>query len=130
MSQGISGRAEHLGRRAGLDQLAHPVIAHKHHSHVVGHPSGLEHVVGYKHYRDIPGQAGDELLDLGRGNGVESRAGLVHEEHLGLDRQRPGDAQALLLAARQLQGRLAQPVLHQVPEGGLAKSLLCRLPQL
>ena len=62
------------------------------------------------------------------GDGVEGGAGLVHEDDLGLGGDGPGDAQPLLLAARQLRGRRLQPVLHLVPQGGLAQRLLdaCR----
>ncbi len=51
------------------------------------------------------------------GDGVQGRAGLVQQDHLGLDRQHPGDAQALLLAAGELQGGLPELVLDLVPEG-------------
>ena len=59
--------------------------------------------------------------------GSSGGARLVHEEHLGLDGQRPGDAQALLLAAREPDGRLAQPVLDDVPQRGVAQGRLARL---
>jgi hypothetical protein len=45
-----------------------------------------------------------QLLDLGGGDRVEGRAGLVEEDHLGLDRDRPSDAEALLLAAGEVEG--------------------------
>ena len=82
---------------------------------------GLEHVVGDQDDGDIGGQVGDELLDLGRGDGVERRARLVHEQHLGLHRQGPGDAEPLLLAAREPHRRLVQPVLDQVPQRGVVQ---------
>ena len=44
----------------------------------------------------------DEVLDLGGGDGVERRAGFVHEEDLGFDGEGPGDAEALLLSTREL----------------------------
>ena len=47
----------------------------------------------------------------------------------GLDGQGAGDAQALLLAARQAQGGLFQPVFHLVPDGGLTQGLLHHLVQ-
>ena len=46
-----------------------------------------------------------ELLDFHCGDGVKGRAGLIHEQYLRLDRQCPGDAQALLLSAGQAGGR-------------------------
>ena len=45
-------------------------------------------------------QLEDQLLDLGGGDRVEGRARLVHQQHLGLHREGPRDAQPLLLAAR------------------------------
>jgi hypothetical protein len=46
-----------------------------------------------------------EVLDMRGRDGIERRAWLVHQDHLGLDRDRAGDAQALLLTARQAVGR-------------------------
>ena len=43
-----------------------------------------------------------KLLDAGGRDRVERRAGLVEQDHLGLDRHRAGDAEALLLAAERL----------------------------
>ena len=36
---------------------------------------------------------------------VEGRSRLVHQEHLGLDREGPGDAEPLLLAAGEVEAR-------------------------
>ena len=47
----------------------------------------------------------DQVLDLAGGDGVEGRAGLVHQQHLGLGGDGPGDAQPLLLAAGQAEAR-------------------------
>ena len=44
--------------------------------------------------------------------GVERRGRLVAEQHLGVGRQRPGDADALLLPARQL-GRIARALVGE-----------------
>ncbi len=65
-----------------------------------------------------------QLLDLGRRDRVQRRAGLVEQDHLRLDGDRPGDAQALLLAARQAEGAVFEPVLDLVPEGGAAQAAL------
>jgi hypothetical protein len=46
-----------------------------------------------------------QLLDLRGGDRVERRARLVHQDHLGIDRDRARDAQALLLAAGQAETR-------------------------
>jgi len=45
--------------------------------------------------------------------------GLVEEEHLGLVRERAGDAEPLLLAARQSGAGRLQAVLDLVPQGRL-----------
>ena len=55
--------------------------------------------------------------------GSRADAGLVHEDHLGVHREAPGDAEPLLLTAAQLYPRL-EPVLHLVPEGRLAQRAL------
>jgi hypothetical protein len=65
-----------------------------------------------------------ELLDLTGRDGVESRAGLVHQQDVGLGGNRPGDAQPLLLAARQRQSALVQLVLDRFPECGTLQCLL------
>jgi hypothetical protein len=71
--------------------------------------------------------AGDQLLDLGRGDRVERRAGLVHQQHLGIGGDAAGDAQALLLAARHAQRAFVQPVLGLVPQRGGAQRALAGL---
>ena len=65
-----------------------------------------------------------QVLDAGGRDRVERRARLVHQDHLGLDGDRAGDAQALLLAARQAERRALQPVLHLVPQRGAPQRLL------
>ena len=62
-----------------------------------------------------------EVLDAAGGDRVEGRARLVHEDHLGVDGEGPGDAQPLLLTAGQAHGRRLEPVLHLVPQGGPAQ---------
>ena len=65
-----------------------------------------------------------QVLDRQRRDRVERRAGLVHQDHLGLDGDRPRDAEPLLLAAREREGVLIQLVLDLVPERGAAQDLL------
>jgi hypothetical protein len=85
---------------------------------------GLLEVVRDDHDRVIPLELGDQLLEPGRGDRVERRGGLVHQDHLGLQRDRPGDAQALLLPAGQTRRRRTQAVLDLVPQsGGLQRAL-------
>ena len=66
----------------------------------------------------------DQVFDLGGGDGIESGAGLVEQQHFRIHRQRAGDAQALLLAAGEAVGGLVQLVLDFVPQRGAAQALL------
>ena len=65
-----------------------------------------------------------EVLDAPGGDGVEGRAGLVHEDDLGVGGQGPGDAEPLLLATGQAEARGLEAVLDLVPQGGLAEAAL------
>ena len=58
----------------------------------------------------------DQLFDPLRGDRIERRRRLVHQQDLGLDGERARDAEPLLLAAGERQRRGVQPVLHFVPE--------------
>ena len=91
---------------------------------VVGDAGGLLHVVGDEDDGVVLLELVDEFLDARGGDGIEGGAGLVHEEDGGLDREGPGDAEALLLAAGEAQGILVEAVLDLVPEGGIAERLL------
>jgi hypothetical protein len=72
-------------------------------------------------------QLGHELLDLEGRARVECGARLVHQDDLRLRRDRPCDAQPLLLAARQRQTALLELVLDLVPEGRPAEAALDQL---
>ena len=96
---------------AALDQLAEPEERRD-----VRDARRLLHVVRHDDDRVPRLQLVDQLLDALRGDRIERRRRLVHQEDLGLDRQRPGDAQPLLLAARERQRRGVQPVADLVPE--------------
>src|SRR6185295_7498600 len=87
----------------------------------------LLQVVGHDHDRVILLQLVDQLLDPERRDRVERRAGLVHQQHLGLDRDRARDAQALHLAARQPEPALVEAVLDLVPECRAAQRALAGL---
>src|SRR5215469_692029 len=58
----------------------------------------------------------DQVLDTCRGDRVERRARLVHEDHLRLYGNGARDAQPLLLAAREAGAGAAQPVLDLIPQ--------------
>src|SRR4051812_41370999 len=91
---GVLGRREDPLRRAELDELAV-----EHEGRLVRDARGLLHVVRDDDDRVALLELLDELLDAQRGDGVEGRARLVHEDDLGFDGDRARDAQALLLAA-------------------------------
>src|ERR687897_2559482 len=84
-------------------------------------PGRLLHVVGDDHDRVVPLELLHQVLDAPGGHRVEGRAGLVHQDHVGGDGDRPGDAEPLLLAARHGQRVRLELVLDLVPEGGPAQ---------
>ena len=89
--------------RVGEDPLGVAVfdeLPQVHEGGVVGNPRRLLHVVGHDHDRVLAAQQINKLFDPSRGDGIQSRAGFVHEEHLGVRGNRPGDAEALLLPPR------------------------------
>jgi hypothetical protein len=98
-SQPILGIGEDLCRRALLDQVACPVLTHRQEDRLVGDPCCLLHVVGDDDDGVVLLQLFHQLLDAQRGHRIERRAGFVHQDDVGLDSDRAGDAQALLLPA-------------------------------
>ncbi len=68
----------------------------------------LLHVVGHDHDRVLVLELVHEVLDPRRGDRVEGRARLVHQDHVGLDGEAPGDAQPLLLTTGERERALAQ----------------------
>src|SRR5215472_4992784 len=79
---------------------------------VVGDAGCLLHRVGHDDDRVLLLELVDELFDLRGRDGVEGRGRLVHQEHLGLDGERPRDAEALLLTAGERRAGVLEPVLH------------------
>jgi len=55
--------------------------------------------MSHNHYRIPLFELKDQLFDFAGGDGIERGAGLIHQQNLGFDGKRPGDAKALLLAA-------------------------------
>ncbi len=70
------------------------------------------------------GEVPHRLLDHPGGGRVERRARLVHQQHPRLDRHRPGDAQALLLAAGQAAAGGVEAVLDLVPQAAEPQAVL------
>ena len=102
------------------------LVEHQAGGHVAD-AAGLLHVVGDDDDRVVVLQVVHQVFDPRRRDRVERRAGLVHQDDLGLDGQRPGDAEPLLLAAGELQARAVELVLDLVPEGGAAERALDQL---
>ena len=57
----------------------------------------------------------DQILDRQRRDGVESRAWLIHEQHLRLDGDRARDAESLHLATGESKGAVMKPILGLIP---------------
>ena len=106
-------RTVDLHRRSLLDD---PALFHD--GDDIGHRERFELIVGHVDGGDP--QAFDQIADLGAGLlaqlGVEVRQGLVQQQDLGLAHQRPGEGEALLLAAREERRRpgLEPAELHQL----------------
>jgi hypothetical protein len=96
----------------------------------VGHASGLLHVVRDDHDRVVALELVHQLLDLLRRDRVEGGGGFVEKQHLGLDRNRAGDAESLLLSAREREGVLPEAVLDLVPERRALQRALDALVQV
>ena len=91
---------------------------------LVGDARGLLHVVRDDHDRVVLAQLHHQVLDPAGRDRIERRARLVHQDHVGLDREAARDAEPLLLAARHAEGVRLQPVLHLVPERAAAQRAL------
>ena len=79
------------------------------------------HVVRDDHERVLALEVVEELLDRLCRDWVERRGRLVHEHDVRLDRDGAGDAEALLLAAREREAAGLQPVFHLIPERRLSQ---------
>src|SRR5215210_3551533 len=122
------GVGEHLLRIIELPEparVAHVLDIEK--ARVVRDAGGLLHVVRHDDDGVVLLQLVHGVLDLLGRDGVEGARRLVHEDHLGLHGERPGDAQALLLAAGEPEPARLQPVLDLLPEGGLPQGALYQL---
>ncbi len=66
----------------------------------------------------------DEILDDAGGDGIEGAARFVEEDHLGIEGEGAGDAEALLLAAGKGGRVLMESVRDFVPETDFTQGLL------
>ncbi len=72
----------------------------------------------------------DEILYTAGGDRIKRRGGLIHEDDLRLDRDRAGNAEALLLPTGEGERILPQAILHLVPQGCPAHAPLYDLIEL
>src|SRR5688572_28244716 len=71
----------------------------------------------------------DQFLNAGGGERVQRTGRFVHEDDFRFYGDGAGDAQPLLLAAREAQRALVHAILYLVPEGRVSKTLLDELIQ-
>src|SRR4051794_17089344 len=90
----------------------------------VGYAGRLLHVVSDDDDGEAAFEAVHQVLDRAGGDRVEGRGGLVEEQDVGLDRDRAGDAETLLLTAGEAEGAVLEPVFYLVPEGGATQRFL------
>src|SRR5262245_60444793 len=76
------------------------------------------------HNRVVVFQNSNQLLDLGGGDWIESRTGLIHEHDFGLHRERARDAKALLLTTGKPKRATVEPIFHFFPKSSRAQALL------
>ena len=69
-------------------------------------------------------QFADQLFDFGRRDRVQSRCRLIQQDDLGFDGHSAGNAQALLLTARERQTALVQLVFDFVPDSRFGEGRL------
>src|ERR1700736_5793297 len=114
----IARRGEYLAGLVEFDQFTEI-----HEGGLVRDACGLLHVVGDDGDGIVLRQFLDQFLDLGGGNRIERRAGLVEQDHLGPHRNGAGDAEPLLLAAGQAEAGGVELVLDLVPQRAAAQRL-------
>src|SRR5918999_119793 len=101
-------------KRSGLAKLDQFAQIEK--SGVVGNPGRLLHIMGNNDNGESVLQLVDQFFYFSGGNRVESRTRLVHQQHLGFDRQSTGNTQSLLLAAGQIGSAFVQAVFNLIPQ--------------
>ena len=105
---------EDLSGFSYLDQIAEMEIGG-----ALGDAGGLLHGVGDDNDGVIGLEFVDKLFDPGGGDGIEGGTGLVHQNHLGSDRDGARDTKALLLTTGKGGARLVEVVFYFFPEPGL-----------
>ena len=117
----MRGSAYSVLGRSELDQLSEV-----HDADPVAHVLDDAEVVGDEQVAqpELLLQVGEQVQHLGLDRHVERRDGLVGDHQLRLQGQRPGDADALALAARELVGVAAQVLAAQAHELGQVGGLV------
>src|SRR5262249_11882422 len=121
------GGFEELPRRPEFDQIPGSSALARvdvQESGVIGDALRLLQVVRDDGDRVALAQFEHQLFDSPGGDRIERRGRLVHQNHFRFGRDRPRDAQALLLTARQRQPALLQLVLDFVPKRSALQRLL------
>src|SRR5216684_2348175 len=114
----IARRGEYLVGLVEFDQFTEI-----HEGGLVGDARGLLHVMGDDGDGVVLRQFLDQFFDLGGRNRIERRARLVEQDHFRPHGDGAGDAEPLLLAARQAQARGVELVLDLVPQRAAAQRL-------
>ena len=113
----------------GLPRFDHVAEVEK--RRLVGHARRLLHVVRHDDDADARIRDGtDGLLDGEGGDGVQRRARLVEQHHIRMHRERTGDAQALLLTARERHRAAVELVFHLIPQRARSQRCLDQLIRL
>ena len=110
---GMSGRREYLPGRCDLHQSAQI-----HHTDVIADVLHDGQIVRNEQQGDVPLalQANDEIQHLRLDGYIERRYGLISNQKLRIQRQRPGNADALALATGKLMGIAMRSLRTQAHE--------------
>src|SRR5919197_1238551 len=84
-------------------------------SGVIRNPAGLLHVVSHCYDCVFSFEFVDQFLDLRRGDRIQRRTRLVHQDHFRLYGERARDTKSLLLPTRKACARFVQIILSLVP---------------
>ena len=129
----VSGRSGAVKIRSRVAPLQHHPLVEE--ADLVGHVAGEAHLVGGDHHRHaVLLQAADQGEDLPHQLGVEGAGDLVEQQGPRPGGQRPGDRDALLLAAGEVVRVVALPALQADAGEQLAGVVLgvrgapCRAP--
>lgn len=84
--------------------------------HALRDAGGLLHVMRNDHYRHLMTKLVDKLFEFCGRERVERGCGLVHQQNFRRSRKGARETKALLLSARKVRSRFAEPVFHFFPK--------------